>query len=65
MKIRMVTFSEIGIQLSGKVDFPQTVLSEVILAVYEVAVLNISNIHKVTKALLPALPSIKALSAGG
>ena len=27
--------------------------------------LNISNIHKVTKALLPAMPSIKALSAGG
>ena len=24
VKIRMVTFSEIGIQLSGKVDFPQT-----------------------------------------
>ena len=64
-KVKLVTFSEIGIQLSGKVDFPQTVLSEVILAVYEVAVLNISNIHKVTKALLPALPSIKALWAGG
>ena len=29
------------------------------------AVLNVSNIHEVTKALLPALPSIKALSAGG
>ena len=58
VKIRMVTFSEIGIQLSGKVDFLWTRTFWSIIGCLRA--LNISNIHKVL-----ALPSIKALSAGG